>query len=595
MYARGGSTLSNFPVLIRLVSDANLSNNAKPDGGDICFYESNGGALLKHEIEYYTNGSLFAWIKMPALTFVAGENEIYMYYGYTASAAMQDSTKVWDTNFLGVWHLNETSGQVRDSTIFSKHSIAVSFGTGTQNTNGFIGGANFYSGAFDDYVQIPALTTLITGHPFTIEAWVNPSATGNYRTIAGYDGTHRIMVSATSAMLDQQDGNLFSDAGDVPDNTWSHVVIWCDGIKQAYYINGIKSSSEHNTVNCEWNQNFRIGQYDLANYPYKGFIDEFRISSNARSAGWINTSYSNQFSNECFYTINSEFRYHAFPSFTAIPSYAVVSIPILFSNTFAGYCSATNVIYNFAEGSSFTNSGSSVSNTVVFSFHSTGVKTNWITVTDNATPPFTLSNSLVLNVNDYVLPKIDLYWIPQEPIVGQYVRFIANSSSTYGAVTNWQIDFGAGSKYIWRQYMTNHPVAYRYPYSGEFVVCFSVVDQYGQSNELKLTNNVTDFGAQDVIKMPKRVFKYGRDFPLYFKFRLIGTARKAQLRVIHLNGMILCNLGFKEGFEGEDLLFTWNGKTQWNTYITYPPCFLRYDVYSEEGFIETVIQIIVVY
>ena len=143
--------------------------------------------------------------------------------------------------------------------------------------------------------------------------------------------------------------------------------------------------------------------------------------------------------------------------------------------------------------------------------------------------------------------------------------------------------------------MTNHPVAYRYPYSGEFAVRFSVVDQYGFSNVLTLTNNVTDHGARDVTKISQRIFKYGRDFPLFFKYRLTGQARKVQLRIIHMNGMMLRNLGFKEAFEGEDLLFTWDGKTQWNTYLTYPPCYLRYDVYSEDGFIETKTEIIVVY
>lgn len=594
IYARGGSTLTDFPILISITDDSDLSNYAKANGYDICFYASNNGALLKHEIEYYSNGTLIAWVKMPSLTGILGENELYMYYGYPASAAMQDPVNVWDANYRAVWHKNDlTSSTIKDSSANAQNGNKKGANEPSETT-GKISKGQLYDGA-DDFINAGAP---LLSNAMTISLWCK-ALTINERNIM----MQQYVVATAGRFLfwwetdNKVDMNISGGSAKTSSaltaDTWYHIVLTRDNANLCNgYIIGMTNIAPWTAADMILQtDNTKIGG-NYSTYFFHGIIDEVRISTNTRSAGWILTEYSNQFAPENFNNVGTAFD-GLDVSFSVYPNNKPISIPLVYSNQSAGIYPITNAIFQFGDGTAVTNTDTNALNTVQKTYTVPGIYTNWLTVA--TTKPETKSNSNVLNVGEYIFPKLNLYWVPEQPIIGKYVVFVANSTTTYGAITNWRIDFGTGSKYIWRQYMTNHPVAYRYPYSGEHVVRFSVVDQYGYSNVLTLTNNVTDFGARDVKEMPKRVFKYGRDFPLYFKYRLTGEARKVQLRVIHMNGMILRNLGFKEGFEGEDILFTWDGKTQWNTYLTYPPCFLRYDVYSEDGFIETVIEVIVVY
>ena len=58
-------TLRNFPILVHIDFDTNLSSHAQEDGDDICFisYEDNS-TKFNHEIEYYSSGNLWAWVNL---------------------------------------------------------------------------------------------------------------------------------------------------------------------------------------------------------------------------------------------------------------------------------------------------------------------------------------------------------------------------------------------------------------------------------------------------------------------------------------------------------------------------------------------------
>jgi len=595
-------SLSDYPLLVHITNTANpVFSRVTNNFTNILFTGSDGATKLNHEIEYYTNtGELAAWVRLDTLT-AGATNTLYMYYRNTAAADQQDKKGVWDKHTYAVYHMSESANSNIDSSTNSRSGVpvgGVTFGQPGKIGKGtiFDGSTGYLNAGACDIAQFNGTTGKAT-----LEVWANVVTLAHYNVVSErVGGIAYYAVNASgggiATCMAWNGANTWPKATvSITNASWHYVVFIIEGgVGAKYYINSVPTIISDAAYELKDNYTvLKIGS-GVGSW-FEGTMDEYRISTNARSESWVKANYLYTVSNSSYVQYDSELPYIAIPSLSATPMNVAVTMPVLFSNTSAGYCSVTNVIFNFADGSTVTNTGSSVTNTAAVTFTTAGVKTNWITITDNGTTPVTSSNSLVLNVSDYVLPKLDLYWVPKEPAVGQYVIFIANSSVTYGAITNWRIDFGTGSKYIWRQYMTNHPVSYRYPYSGEFTVRFSVVDQNGYSNTLTLTNNVTDFGARDVTKMAQRVFKYGRDFPLYFKYRLTGEARKVQLRVIHMNGMILRNLGFIEGFEGEDLIFTWDGKTQWNTYLTYPPCFLRYDVYSEDGFIETKIEIMVVY
>jgi hypothetical protein len=78
-------------------------------------------------VELGTNDKLVAWVRIPVLDF-DNNTTIYMYYGNTAvTAATENPTGVWDSSYVGVWHLKEeqagtgTADVYKDSTANANH------------------------------------------------------------------------------------------------------------------------------------------------------------------------------------------------------------------------------------------------------------------------------------------------------------------------------------------------------------------------------------------------------------------------------------------------------------------------------------------
>lgn len=170
----------------------------------------------------------------------------------------------------------------------------------TNTKNCVYGNCIIFSGGLGDYVQLAAIPGFSTGSSFILSAWVYPQDTGTYRTIMGYNGTHRLLINIAGQMLSQQDGNFSSDSGVVPNDRWSYVIYWNNGTEERWYINGALSGTPHSTVLAEWDAAFKIGQYDLANYPYKGRIDEVRIYNSTITLSQIKEQYHTGLNNLLF-------------------------------------------------------------------------------------------------------------------------------------------------------------------------------------------------------------------------------------------------------------------------------------------------------
>lgn len=114
-----GTSHSDFAVLVSLSSDTDLkSSNVQSEGEDIRFTNEDGSAVLSYEIESFSNdgtdGTLVAWVKIPTLSATA-DTVLYMYYGNSGAGSTANAASVWNTNYVGVYHMNGT-GNVIDST-----------------------------------------------------------------------------------------------------------------------------------------------------------------------------------------------------------------------------------------------------------------------------------------------------------------------------------------------------------------------------------------------------------------------------------------------------------------------------------------------
>lgn len=304
----GGANLTSFPVLVKL-TDSNL-RSAQSTGNDILFTSSDGSTKLDHEIEKFTQstGELVAWVRIPTLS-ASANTVIYIYYGNPGAANQQNKTGVWDASYVGVWHLNETSGHHKDST--GKQADSTIEDETNRGTTGVVNGSVEFTKINGKYISIPNSTDLgFSSTDISMEMWVKPTTiTNNQRVIrkcsdsgcgTDYESTRPYDVVFNSSNELYLKVNRSGSANDYVKTTalsagqWTYfaAVIANDGTGAIGYTNGTQSSTDSATGAIDTStQPLYFG--DSGDWdPYDGILDEIRFSKTIRSAGWITTTYN---------------------------------------------------------------------------------------------------------------------------------------------------------------------------------------------------------------------------------------------------------------------------------------------------------------
>jgi hypothetical protein len=322
------ATLTNFPVLISLPSDGDLSTNARSDGFDILFTAADEVSKLSHEIEKYDNatGKLVAWVRIPTLSSVT-DTDIYMYYGNAGAANQQSVTAVWDSNFKIVQHLEEATGganAIKDSTGYNNNGTDVN--APTLGATGKIDGAITFNKASSQYIQLPASNTILNSGDFAIEAWFKTTTNHPVYGVGTMEGRivnlHRGATagSAISIYVEQNMVGYLYYSGttyiwvkytvNYYDGIYHHIVVTHDTSSNTYrlYFDGVQVASDINTFGSVGTFPSFIGAHDttVGQRYFNGNIDEVRISNTARSAAWIQTSFNNQSDPATFFLLGPQ-------------------------------------------------------------------------------------------------------------------------------------------------------------------------------------------------------------------------------------------------------------------------------------------------
>jgi hypothetical protein len=160
----------------------------------------------------------------------------------------------------------------------------------------------------------------LDGGKFTFETWVKSSSYwgGRQAMVSVQDGnTHgsRTLTSYDNGPIGVQYNYdvpppTFQIANPQAYNTWVHLVARYDGTKLEGFVNGV----ETNYVSYPgWGPVTGIvtlgvwrGETGWLNwFLTEGYLDEVRISDDARDSCWIETSYNNQSDPSFFYTVGS--------------------------------------------------------------------------------------------------------------------------------------------------------------------------------------------------------------------------------------------------------------------------------------------------
>lgn len=297
---------SAFPVLITEHNvQASLFTNALSSGHDIVFTTADAETRIPHEIERYDAGNEQAtlWVNVPALA-DTGDTILYVYYGKAVPSTQEDVANVWTNGFIGVWHLNESSGTRIDSTTADRH--ATTNGIVSHTADGRIGGAVSLAGT--GHLDLPINEAGLGMHTnsFTVSVWYKKGTlTGSHSIVTGesnggatnYRGFSLYVTSTTlyGWFADEAlNRKQLSRGGDTA-NVWAHgVLLWDKGNDQIrLYRNGDLAGPLDAVGHTVTAVQIDIGAAN-GGQRFIGSIDEVRISRGVRSADWIATEFANQ-------------------------------------------------------------------------------------------------------------------------------------------------------------------------------------------------------------------------------------------------------------------------------------------------------------
>lgn len=330
----GGSDLSSFPVLIsrtdtdlKVVGSGGSVQNSS--GFDIIFTNSNQDTKLDHEIEKYvsTTGEIEMWVRIPTLS-ASSDTVIYMYFNNSSISTSQENiTGVWDSNYVGVWHLKESTGSnPADST--SNALTATQNNSPTQGA-GQIDGSLSFNGS-TQYLDLGTSSTLRPSSlPVTMSAWVKPSSLTAIDAIFTNNKTGNTTHSGVWMQVNTT-GKIEIDYGDnggsassnrrtkvgttvLSTGTWYYIVgVLRGATDMTIYVNGtddggtLSGTGGSLTYNTSLHANIaRIGDDPSGFFFMNGSLDDVRFSKVERVAGWVTTEYNNQNSPSTFYSVSA--------------------------------------------------------------------------------------------------------------------------------------------------------------------------------------------------------------------------------------------------------------------------------------------------
>jgi RHS repeat-associated protein len=376
---------TDFPFLFNSTDQAAFATIANggqvtsPYGYDIIFsLDPNGASKLDYELEEYdpVHGQVIAWVRIPTLSHTT-DTVIYVFYGNpNIVSSQQNPAGVWNSNYLGVYHLaNTLTGTASDSTVWGNNGTLSSITAATGQVDGAAGlngtssfvqipeadFPNFPNGLYDD----EGINDFNQTTPFSASfgVWFKTASAGgilgqqpdpdcsalvgcallNYNPQPS-DGNDQ---PGFNAMLYVDDNGFLRGGGVVSTNTYNDnkwhfaVVNYATDGTDTLFVDGQSAGSAQQQIPTGYAPNYKyyVGTAYTFISPegnwtwlyFNGSIDEVNVSDIPRSGDWIQTEYNNQSSPSTFYTFNPASTAQVAPS--AINLYAGQSQQFVAANS----------------------------------------------------------------------------------------------------------------------------------------------------------------------------------------------------------------------------------------------------------------------
>jgi hypothetical protein len=319
--ARVDGAHAQFPVWIALV-DGELAAGASQGGADIYFTDE-GGAALPHQIQRWDQetGRLEAWVRVDLSD--TAETVLELRYGDPRPAAAPSPPTVFSNSFAAVWHLDDRLDTMEVSDARGERPGAALGGLGTSHqVAAQLGGGVDFDGMS---TRIEFANPFLGNVDHTFSAWVNQRTAAGCDTIVmvGNSAGQRSRFLYSHFLGGVYTGFYANDwqtpVASIQDAGWILLHwtykgatrvgrIYRDGAEVApHTFSG--AGGGPNTLGTGGYLGYTPPQWnpDQTNpCALNGILDEVRLATVERTAGWIATEHANQSSPQTFYTVGRE-------------------------------------------------------------------------------------------------------------------------------------------------------------------------------------------------------------------------------------------------------------------------------------------------
>ena len=327
---------SDFPVAIKITGSNNVFTKAQANGYDILF-ATDAEEPLSYERVRWEPGSqiLFVYVKTDLSSTEA--TTLYMYYGNggnTIIADPEDKFGTWNSNFHAVYHFEEASGNLQDSTSNARHSN--SNNQVKYHYAGLFSYACYFDGSGDYFTFNTGTGWTLTGNTSrSITAYFYPqdpyNSMGSWESLIRWSGPgggsrREYMLSLDSGGNANEcpliesvgihywgantcTGKRVVTGGDgILTNTWHQYAGRHDGSqpRQYAYLNGELLGQSTYTLDTYDNGPGYIGKRDSDSQNLHGRLSEIRLYNTDVGEAWIQTEYENMVNNGTFFTLSAE-------------------------------------------------------------------------------------------------------------------------------------------------------------------------------------------------------------------------------------------------------------------------------------------------
>ena len=292
------TTLENFPILL---NSTDTDMIGKGDNGDsVRFLSTDNSTEFIYEIEEWTDSGFSIHVNISEKISAGSDYKFLMYYGNSSAIDNQNKEGVWDSNYVFVSHMNDsTTSTIVDSTAYSNDGTKESANSPLQ-ARGKIGFAQDFDNT-DDLIDGGSDGSLDLTGEITVEGWYDfDSIAGDYDYIIRKNDAYNVYLLADGLirlMYYDVSGTRYyrADARSVGITCWYYLAQRFDTSNEIeYFINASKDvgSETSSAVAYSNTGNLYIGANTGGPINVvEGRIDEFRISDIARNDSWLKASF----------------------------------------------------------------------------------------------------------------------------------------------------------------------------------------------------------------------------------------------------------------------------------------------------------------